>query len=92
MYYEGSYTPKVLPELKVALGETYRAKKFCGGRGLSRTFPDKELSYINDVRGDFTEFSGTEHILGITEPDGGESTLGTHTYRGGVMISNLRET
>lgn len=80
-YGGGSYEKLALPLLKQALMENYHIGIFNGGRG-PREYPQQNLRYVNQAKGDFVRFSGTEYIQDIDEDVG----LGFHEYWGGSLL------
>jgi len=87
MKYGGSYSSEdgVIPLLRAALYESCSHSNFTGGRGPQDFTLDGLKKYINNWRGDFTEFTGHEVI---TDPhrECSESLFGEHTYSGGMQI------
>lgn len=80
MQYGGWYMEGVIPFLKHALLETYKAKRFVGGRGRSQ-YCEGQLLYVNRPHvNDFSDFNGHEQVFMNDKP------MGVHHYRGMMML------
>jgi hypothetical protein len=83
MQYSGQYQKEAISFLKQALTYAYEDCHFNGGRGPENfTAKDGSMFYENSWSGDFTKFTGHEHIYGKTLKE----ILGYHHYNGGSML------
>lgn len=77
MAYGGFYSEQVIPFLKEALGQTYKAGLFSGGRG-PKFHRSEKLIYQNFEVGGFERFKGREEIRKRMT----SQLLGYHEYFG----------
>lgn len=81
MSYGGFYQDRAIPFLKAALGKTYEARTFLGGRG-PRTYVGEGLCYENIFTGDVHNFKGREEIRNQNPYE----LLGFHEYLGMSLL------